>query len=341
MLKTVSELCNLNAASGNENLVREYILKEIADFCDTTVDKNGNIIAFKKGENKAAKKVMVDAHMDEVGVIITSVTDSGMLRFNTVGGILPESLVGARVCLGKLYGVIGAVPIHLSKDDKNKKPPKTDELFIDIGAKDKENALRHISLGDIGTFEPNFTLLSEDIFRSKAIDDRIGCAALITLLKEDSPCDFYATFTIGEELGLRGATTATYTVSPDYAVVLEATTASDLHDTAQDKMVCKLGGGAVISFMDNSTLYSKKLFDKALEIAKNENIPVQTKNAVAGGNNSGAIHLSGKGVKTISVSIPCRYIHSPCSVASLRDANAQLDLTRKLIETLASGDFDK
>ena len=149
MLKTVSELCNLNAASGNENLVREYILKEIADFCDTTVDKNGNIIAFKKGENKAAKKVMVDAHMDEVGVIITSVTDSGMLRFNTVGGILPESLVGARVCLGKLYGVIGAVPIHLSKDDKNKKPPKTDELFIDIEAKDKENALRHISLGDI------------------------------------------------------------------------------------------------------------------------------------------------------------------------------------------------
>lgn len=339
MLKLLENLCNLSGAAGNEDKVRDFILNEINDFCVTKVDQNGNILAFKKGNKTPNKKVMVDAHMDEVGVIVTSVTDSGMLRFDTLGGILPESLLGSSICFENAVGIIGIKPIHLSDADERKVLPKADSLLIDIGAKDKADALNYISLGEMGTFKANFTSLSNGRFLSKAIDDRIGCALLITLLKEYSDYDFYATFTIGEELGLRGAKTATFNIEPDYAIVLEATTAADLHDAPDDQRVCTVGDGAVVSFMDNSTLYNKKLFDKAFEIAKEKSIPVQTKTKVAGGNNAGAIHLSKSGVKTITISLPCRYIHSPCSLGDIKDAKAMLDLAKGMITFFASGEI--
>lgn len=337
MLNNLMALCNMCSPSGNEDVVRDYILKEITPYCDAKTDRNGNIIAFKKGKKSALKKVMLDAHMDEVGFIITAITEQGFLRFSTVGGIETEALLSSFVAVNGIKGVIGLKPVHLCGDEEKKQLPKKDTLVIDIGAKTKEDAQRFVSVGDIGTFVSLFKYLSKDTVKAKALDDKFGCSALIELLKEDSEFDFYATFTVGEEIGLRGATTATYTVNPDYALVLEATTAADIHGSPEDKRVCLMNNGAVISFMDHSTLYPKELFDLAFKTAEEENIKVQTKSAVAGGNNSGAIHLSRGGVKTLAISLPCRYIHSPNSVASVNDMKAVLSLARALKDRLAGG----
>lgn len=338
MINLVEKLCLLNGASGNEDAVRNFILSEIKDYCKAEVDVNGNIIAFKKGKKPAKNKVMLDAHMDEVGFIITSVTDNGMLRFATVGGIEVPTLMGSRVTVNNRVGVIGVKPIHLCEDEEKSRLPKVDDLLIDIGAENAEDALKYVSIGDIGTFEKKFVNLGNDLYKANAIDDRIGCAAVIKLLKEESEFDFYATFTVGEELGLRGAATAAYTVSPDFAVVFEATTAADIQGTPKGKEVCFAGKGAAVSFMDNSTLYNHNLFEKTLDIAKKNNITVQTKTYVSGGNNAGAIHLSKGGVKTITLSLPCRYIHSPSSLASKTDTESVLNLGRELLKYLSSKD---
>lgn len=340
MTDTLKKLCALDGPSGKEDKVREFILSKISGHCDAKVDVNGNIIAFKKGKKSAERKVMLDAHMDEVGIIITDITDNGFLHFETVGGIETEVLICSKVKINDCIGVIGLKPVHQSTDEERKSLPGRNSLYIDIGATDKKDAEKYVNPGDIGTFVSQFEDLAGGIVKAKALDDRVGCAVLISLLKEESDYDFYATFTVGEELGLRGATTATYTVEPDYAIVLEATTAADINGTPENKKVCEVGKGAVVSFMDHSTLYNRKLFDLTLSTAKEKGILAQTKNAVAGGNNAGAVHLSRGGVKTITLSLPCRYIHSPSSVASVLDMEEILKLARILCSRLASGQED-
>lgn len=335
LLKT---LCALDGPSGNEDAVREFIMAQISPYCDAKVDCMGNIIAFKKGKNAPEYKVMLDAHMDEVGVIVKEITDSGFLKFETVGGIETESLMCKRVRFGRTVGVIGAKPIHQSSREERKKLPPEDSLYIDIGANDKEDAERVISLGDIGTFVGEWADLGEGIFRSKAIDDRVGCAILIDMLKQDAEYDFYATFTVGEELGLRGAKTATYTLDPDFAIALECTTAADTHSNSGNK-VCETGKGVVLSFMDRATLYDRKLYDFTLNLAKEKGIAVQIKKAVAGGNNAGAIHLTKGGVKTVTLSLPGRYIHSSSTVGSEFDLLSQRSLAEALLSELARGNL--
>lgn len=339
LITLLKNLCELDGPSGNEDAVREFILKEISPYCEAKTDVSGNIIAFKKGKKAANRKVMLDAHMDEVGVIITSITDSGFLRFTTVGGIETESLICKRVRFGDVIGVIGAKPVHQSSADERKSLPPKDSLYIDIGATNKEDAERYVSLGDIGTFASEWADLADGAFCSKALDDRVGCATLITLLKEDAEYDFYATFTVGEELGLRGAKTAAYTVDPEFALVLEATTAADIHGSSDENNVCECGKGVAVSFMDRATLYERKLFAFAIDTAKTEGITVQSKKAVTGGNNAGAIHLSKSGVRTLTLSLPSRYIHSSASVGTSADAESQLALARVLCRKLAAGEL--
>ena len=334
----LERLCRCDGPSGSEDAVREIILNEIAGHCEAQVDRMGNIIAFKKGKKPAKHKVMLDAHMDEVGVIVTGATEAGLLRFEAVGGIETEALACKRVRFGDIVGVIGMKPIHLSTAKERETLPARDALFIDIGAKDREDALELVPPGTIGTFVSDFEKLSADTFRAKAVDDRVGCAALITLLQKESEYDFYATFTVGEELGCRGAKTAAFAVAPEFAIVLEATTAADLHGTPEERSVCQVMKGAVVSFMDRATQYDRALFELALQTAKEEKIPVQTKRAVAGGNNAGAISLSKTGVRTVAVSLPCRYIHSSHSVAAFRDVQAVADLAGALCKRLAAGE---
>ncbi len=332
MLDTLKELCSLSAASGDEKSVRDYIISKIDGKADWHIDNLGNIIVFKKGKNKSCKKLMADAHMDEVGLIISSVTDDGFLKFHTVGGIDTAVLMFRRVKIGNVNGVISGKPVHLLSGSEKKKLPQENSLYIDIGAADKAEALGLVSLGDRAVICGDYAETEEKI-KSKAIDDRAGCAILLALLLEESEYDFYATFTVQEEVGLRGAKTAAFSVAPDAAVVLEATTAADITEVDNAHRVCALGGGPAVSFMDRATVYDRDYYNAALS----SGIKCQPKAAVAGGNNSGAVHLSRSGVRTLAISVPCRYIHSPSSVADKSDIENAYLLARYMINGICSG----
>ncbi len=334
MRELFKELCTIPAVSGREDLISEFILSKINGFCNAEVDKNGNIICFKKGKNTAAKRIMLDAHIDEVGIIVTGYTEDGFLKFSTVGGISPAVMNARRVIFecGRT-GVIGIKPVHLASADEKKKYPDVDSLYIDIGVDSKTDAEKIIALGDTAVFEGGVSEMNGKIF-ARAIDDRAGVAVLIKLLQSDALYDFYATFTVQEEVGCRGAKTAAYAVDPDGAIILEATTAADLDGVASENTVCLLGNGPAISFMDRSTIYDKRLYDAAI----NSGIKCQPKAAVAGGNNSGAVHLTRGGVPTLAISVPCRYIHSPSCLADFSDIEGVYTLSKYMLYKMASGE---
>lgn len=332
MLELIRTLTALDAVSGAENAVRDFILQEIKDCCDAKIDPLGNILVFKKGKHPSAKKLMLDAHMDEVGLIISNVTADGFLKFKAVGGIETESLMFRQVKIGERFGVISGKPVHLLSGEEKKTLPKEDSLYIDIGVSSKEEALKLVSPGDRAAFVSEFFRMGDNI-SAKALDDRVGCAILISLLQEESDYDFYASFSVQEEVGLRGAKTAAFTVDPDAAIVLEATTAADLAGTGTTEKVCCLGKGPAVSFMDKGTVYDRVYYQAALD----SGIPCQVKAAVAGGNNAGAIHLSRGGVRTVAVSVPCRYLHSPAGMICYSDAENTKRLARFLINGIAGG----
>lgn len=333
MLETLKRLCGLDAVSGDESAVRDYIISEIKDFCEYETDPLGNLIVFKKGKKRPEMKLLVDAHMDEVGLIVTNITDSGFLKFKTVGGIDTAVLMLRRVRIkGEINGVICGKPVHLLSAEEKKKLPKPDTLYIDIGAETKEQAEKLVRIGDRAVIAGEFESLGGRI-KSKALDDRIGCAVLMELLKRDSKYDFHASFSVQEEIGLRGAKTAAYTVNPQAALVLEATTAADIAGTELSARVCVLGKGPAVSFMDNSTVYDRAFYNAALE----SGIKCQPKSAVAGGNNSGAVHLSRGGVRTLAISAPCRYIHSAGSIADTEDIKNMAALAEYMINGICSG----
>lgn len=335
MTELINKLCVIDGTSGDEGSVRDFIINEIKDFCEYNVDNLGSIIAFKKGKRVTQKKIMLDAHTDEVGLIITGITADGFLNFQTVGGIDTAVLINRRVLInGKTLGVIGMRPVHLSKGEESKKLPRSASLYIDIGAEDKGQAEGVVSLGDRAVICSDFTV-SGDKLLSKALDDRVGCAILIDLIKNYDEYDFYAVFSTQEEVGLRGAKAATFAVDPESAIILEGTTAADIADVAEEKRVCKLGNGAAISFMDRSTVYDKEYYNAAL----GSGIKCQPKAAVAGGNNSGAVHLNKSGVRTIAISVPCRYIHSASSVCDINDISSAASLARYMLSGIASGEI--
>ncbi len=336
MLETLKTLCTMDGTSGHEDKIREYIIAHLPADCEHRTDALGNLIVFKKGKQEAKNKVMLAAHMDEVGVIVTHIDEKGYLKFTTVGGITPAVLAGRCVRFENgTVGVLGIKPIHLTEKSEEGNLPDTDKMYIDIGADSREEAETKVSLGDVAVFNEEFITLGTHKVCSKALDDRMGCLALLTLLNEEIAADAYFVFTVQEEIGLRGAGTAAFQVAPDYAIVLEGTTAADLPDADEQKKVCIQGNGAAVSFMDRSTLYPPKLYKRAMELAKMNNIPVQTKTMVAGGNDAGAIHKAGAGVQVLTVNVPCRYIHSGSSVADLRDYESLLQLVRLLIGELA------
>ena len=213
MIQLLEKLCTLDGTSGDERTVRDFIISEIKDSCEYSVDNLGNVIAFKKGKNTPLKKVMLDAHTDEVGLIITCITDDGFLRFSAVGGINTSAMMLRRVLInGSVQGVIGSKPVHLAKGEEGKKLPDVNSLYIDIGAASREEAEQRVSVGDRAVICGEFIKCGDKIL-AKALDDRIGCAILIKLLKQDAEWDFYATFTTQEEVGLRGARAAAYSSS--------------------------------------------------------------------------------------------------------------------------------
>ena len=335
----LKQLCGTGGISGDEKSVRELIINEITPYVESIkIDAMGNVIAFKKGKKDAIKKLMVSAHMDEVGFIVTNITNSGVLKIDTVGGIDRRVICGKSVLIGdnKIKGVFGVKPIHLLTTDEKDKIPKINEMYCDIGATSKSEAEKYVTVGDSVTFNSK-TMIDDQRVISKAIDDRIGCLVLIDMIKEELEYDMYFTFLVQEEVGLRGAKTASYSVNPDSAIVVEATTACDIVGTSDVKQVCQLGKGAVISFMDRTTIYDKEYYNLALNIAKENNVDIQIKQAVAGGNDSGAIHCSRGGVRTLAVSIPCRYLHSASSIIATKDYESVYTIVKETSLIIAGG----
>ncbi len=338
MLEYLKELCLLDGTSGREEKIREYILSKIEGKCEYTVDPMGNILAEMKGKSASKNKVMLSAHMDEVGFIVTYICDNGFLKFSSVGGVDSKVVNGRFVTVGKnkINGVIASKALHLCEGDEEHKVSELSKLYIDIGASSKEEAEKFVEIGDAVYFKSDFIEFGKNKIKAKAIDDRFGCAIMLKMIEETPEFDATFAFLVQEEVGLRGAGPAAFTVKPDYAIVLEATTASDVAFVSDEDSVCKQGEGAVVSFMDRSTVYNRDMFKTAFRIARENGIKVQPKTAIAGGNDAGAIHKSRGGIYTITVSLPCRYIHSGTSVADKRDMNECLNLAKALLKEYAN-----
>lgn len=330
----LKKLCEENGVSGNEDAIRDIILSEIKDKADDIkIDTMGNIIAFKKGAS-SDKKVMLAAHMDEVGFIISGITDNGYLQFKTVGGIDTRVIISKRVTVGKnkVKGIIGMKAIHLQKKSERESVPEIKDVFIDIGAADKASAQKLVNIGDYGTFDTAYSDFGTDKIKAKAIDDRAGCDILVSALDKECAYDMYVCFTVQEEVGLRGAQVAAHRVNPDIALVIESTTCSDVHGFEPHEYVTELGGGAAVTFMDRTTIVNREFSDWLMREGKKAGIPVQYKRTAMGGNDAGAIHKSNEGVKTASISVPCRYLHSPAGVASKSDIEAVKQLAFMFID---------
>ncbi len=337
-ISLIKELSLAFGPTGVENEVADIIKEKISDLADSVkLDRMGNLIA-RMTFGKGSKKLMVSAHMDEVGFMVTEICEDGYLRFDTVGGISGSVLAGRRVTLfgkeGKVNGLIASKAIHHKSKEEREKVLSAEKLYIDIGASSKEEAERYVEIGSESTFDSEFVLFGTDNRRvkSKALDDRMGCAAMIEVigsLAKERPSvdlDVYFCFTVREEIGLSGALTAANTISPDFALVLETTAIGDIADASPEARVADVGGGGVLSLMDRSTIYDRKFVEFLLNTAKKNDIKAQIKRYVSGGNDAGSIHKTGVGVRTAALSVPTRYLHSPACVASLDDYEALRDL---------------
>jgi endoglucanase len=336
MIELLKELCLLDGVSGNEDAVRNYIAARAKPYADDIrVDAIGNLIVFKKGAVSAPNALMIAAHTDEVGVMVTHITDQGYLKFDFVGGVDRRVVIGKPVTVGekKVPGVIGLKAVHMTTKAERAKSPKVDELYIDIGAKDKESAEKMARVGDYGAFVSDAVGFGNGLLKAKAIDDRLGCAVMLKLLEEDLPMDVTFAFTAQEEVGTRGAFGAAFSVHPETALVLETTTAADIPSVDRAKRVCYVGKGPVILQIDSSTIYDRALFEELRALAEGNGLPWQTKELIAGGNDAKAIQRTREGVRVCAVSAAVRYLHAPSSVASVRDCENILRLARLFIQS--------
>lgn len=333
----LKELSEARGVSGNEEKVREIIREHIRPYVDgISVDSIGNLIALKKGDGSLPLKVMLAAHMDEIGLMITHIDEKGYLHFRPVGGIDERILPGKRVLIGEkaIPGVIGFKPIHLLKEEERTQIIPAERLVIDIGAVDKAAAEKVINVGDYATFDVAFQELGSRRVKGKAFDDRAGCAVLAELVKEQFPFDLYAVFTVQEEVGLRGAKVAAYAIEPDAAFSIEGTVADDLPKERDVSPTTKLGHGPAITLMDRTFVAFHPLVRLLVEAAEAEGIPYQFKQPLVGGTDSGAIHITRKGIPSATVAVPCRYIHSPVSILSLDDFENTIRLMKAALKRL-------
>lgn len=338
MRSELFELCRLSGVSGDEDRVREYIRHKAAPYADSMrTDAMGNLIVFKKGAKSTGNKLLIAAHMDEVGIIVTRITDDGFLKFDFVGGVDRRVAIGKPVVIGEnnIPGIIGLKAIHLVKRDEMKKTPKTDALYIDIGAKNKEEALKLVQPGTYGCFVGEPEEFGNGLLKAKAIDDRAGCAIMLSLLKQELPMDVTFAFTVQEEVGTRGAFGAAFSVTPEIGLVLETTTAANLPDVEPHRQVCAPGKGPVISYMDGGTIYDRPLFEKLRDLAEANDIPWQTKEYIAGGNDARTIQRSKAGVRVAAISAAVRYLHAPASVGCMADFEHMEQLVMLFLKDLA------
>lgn len=345
LLKTLTEAVGV---SGEEKEVRLLIRDLIADHVDEWhVDAMGNLLALKKGTGASDLRILVDAHMDEVGLMVTEFDSNGTIQFSNVGGFDDRALLGKVVQVGpkKLTGIIGARPIHLTTSTQRNTVVKSNAMRIDIGAKTKEAASAQLSIGDRAAFVTEYEELGPTAI-GKAFDDRAGCAALIELLRAAPyPFDLHAVFSVQEEVGLRGAMTAAYAVKPDAALVLECTPAYDLPNEEDVSPNVALGKGPSIYVMDRTAIQDPRLVSHITATAAENGIPFQIRRPGGGGTNTATIQRSRAGVPTATIAVPGRYAHTPAMMINLSDyanvvklAEASLrSLTPNIIQRSSQG----
>ncbi len=342
MNKLLKRLTEAAGVSGKENEVRSLIRDQIQDHADDIqIDALGNLLVTKKGAGNSGLRVMIDAHMDEVGLMITEIDRIGTCKFMTVGGIDDRSLLGKVVQIGskKTVGVIGARPIHLLKRGQHNRVVKSETMRIDIGAKNKDNASSKVKAGDLATFVTDYEEL-EDTAIGKAFDNRTGCAALIELLQKDPyPFDLIAAFTVQEEVGLRGAQVAAYTVKPNLALVLECNPAYDLPNDRDVSPNVSLGCGPSIYVMDSHTIQDPRLVSHITRTADTEGIPFQIRRPGGGGTNTGTIQRATVGTPVATIATPCRYPHNPVSMINLSDFANVINLADASLRSLTADIF--
>ena len=341
MLETLKALCALHGVSGNEGEVRDFILSKGLLHEGAETDVMGNVLVSLSGAKTPKKKILLCSHMDEVGVIVTGITDDGYLKFATAGNVDKRVVVGKTVIFGKdrVLGVIGCKAVHLLKAKDREKVVDMDDLYIDIGVKSKEEAEKIVTPGDAGAFDDEVREFGDGFIKAKALDDRVGCTVLLELImshlaKRDLPVDCTFAFTVQEEVGLRGANTVAFKAEPDIVLVIEGTTAADLPSVSESKKICKVGAGVVIPFMDGATIYDKELRGVLISLADKNGIKWQTKNVIAGATDGAVFQRSRAGAKTVGIAAPVRNLHSPSCVAKLSDIEDVLRLARLFLEEM-------
>ncbi len=335
MMKYLKKYCDILGPSGMEDAVREAIIEDIkGSGCEYETDPMGNLIVFKKGKQRRDKKVLFSAHMDEVGFMVKFIDEEGYIWFDAVGGIDRRVVSGRRVlfCESGINGVVASKAIHMQTPEEKGKCEPISEMRIDIGAKDRDEAKKHVNIGDCCVFTPNYEEFGNGLVCSKALDDRFGCAALVAMINSDLEYDTYFAFNTCEEIGCDGAKEVAHRLRPDIVFALEATTAGDILGVPKGKCACSVGSGAVLSIMDRSTIYDQTLLELATKVADEKKIKWQYKNVVAGGNEAGVYQRGANGAKVLAISAPARYIHSQSNVLSLEDIQAVADLAAAINE---------
>lgn len=338
----LEKLSNARGVSGDETEVRALIAEQLQRYVDEyRVDALGNLIACKRGtrKNGARLKLLIAAHMDEVGFLVTHLDREGLIHFDSVGGMDDRILPGKHVLIGaaRVPGVIGSKPRHRTVEAERKKVIPAEELRIDIGARSREEAARFVAPGDYVTFATRFGPIGENCVRGKALDDRVGCALLVELVRDSYPFEFYAAFTTQEEIGLRGAKVAGFSVAPEIALVLEATVCDDSPKKREQSPTTRLGEGPALTLADRRLLADKRLVHLFEDTAREHKLPIQFKQPLVGSTDAGALHRVRAGVPSAVVSIPARYIHSPAAIISLDDYYNALKLMRAALAKLANG----
>ncbi len=329
---TLQKLCTCPSVSGREESIRELLRDLVSPFADeVSVDNLGNLIALKKGSSPDALRVMLCAHMDEIGFLATFIEENGMIRIAPVGGIHFSAAAYSEVVSEK-----GTAGVIVPEEKTKAKDYAADKFYIDVGAKDRKSAERKVSIGDFFVVRGGVRRLAGSRICGRPLDDRLGCAVLLSLAERlastETACDIYYVFSVQEEVGCRGALPASFGISPDYALCFDVTGTGDTPSATP--MACSVGGGAAIKIKDNSVICHEEVVQKLCALAKEHKIPHQKEILLYGGTDTSSMQLSGAGSRAGALSIPCRYIHSAVETCDLSDAEACVSLAEQFVLTL-------
>lgn len=343
-INLLKKICETPGAPGFEKEIRDLVINEVKPYADEIkVDNLGNVFAIKRSSSLSDKKVMVAAHLDEIGFIVTHIEEGGFIRFHTLGGFDPKTLTAQRVRIhGKkvIPGVMGAKPIHVMSPEERNKIPKSTDYFIDTGLT-KEELEKYVKIGDAITWERELVEMG-DCVNCKSIDNRVSVFILIETLKKlkNVPFDVYAVFTVQEEVGLRGANVSAHQINPDFGIALDTTIAYDVPGAQEHEKITKLGKGAAIKVMDSSVICDYRMVQFLQQTAGDNDIPWQPEILTAGGTDTAGVQRMGKnGAISGAISVPTRHLHQVIEMVHKNDIGHCINLLYKSLETIDQFDW--